>query len=338
MPRLMLTKLRSGFLVTQVRSLVKYLYLQQACKIRLGSAGVSQVNITYAQVFDGLYHTYKIRRDGNNYSFLIDDVEVATTTSAAATGNNGAIYIGRVSGNYAHADIGYIIFRDSIGGTDLFNWDATASSHAAGTPLLTETVAANSATGVNMPTDGSAWLDLGGSGISIAVDSTLPSLSSSLNLSKVDNSFSIDINSTLPSLSSSLNLKSTDNIFDLSVSSELPSLTSILNLSVVNPGNNASINSFLPGLISSLNLTKTDPATGVSINSELPSLISSLSLSVTNPEFDFSVVSTLPSLSSSLSLYNGVLGISVGDRNNIDIVVKSTNINVITKSRNIEEY
>ena len=179
---------------------------------------------------------------------------------------------------------------------------------------------------------------VGGSGISISVDSTLPSLSSSLSLSKVDNSFSIDINSILPSLSSSLSLTSTDGVFDLSISSELPSLTSILNLSVVNPGNNASINSFLPSLVSSLSLTKEDPATGVSINSELPSLISSLSLSVTNPEFDFSVVSTLPSLSSSLSLYNGVLGISIGDRNNINIVVKSTNINITTKSRNIEEY
>lgn len=176
------------------------------------------------------------------------------------------------------------------------------------------------------------------SGISLTVTSTLPSLSSSLNLSKIDNSFSIDANSTLPSLSSSLNLTSTDNIFGLSVSSELPSLTSILNLSVVNAGNNSSVNSFLPSLVSSLSLTKTEPAAGISINSELPSLISSLSLTVTNPQFDFSAVSTLPSLSSSLSLYNGVLGISVGDRNNINIVVKSTNINAITKSRNIEEY
>jgi hypothetical protein len=175
-------------------------------------------------------------------------------------------------------------------------------------------------------------------GVSIEVNSTLPSLSSSLSLSKIDNLFSIDVNSTLPSLVSSLSLTNTDNIFDLSVSSELPNLTSVLNLSVVNPGNSSSVNSFLPSLLSSLSLTKIEPAAGVSINSELPSLISSLSLTATNPEFDFSVVSTLPLLSSSLSLYNGVLGISVGDRNNINIVVKSTNISVITKSRNIEEY
>lgn len=49
------------------------------------------------------------------------------------------------------------------------NWDASASSHAAGTPLipvcLTDTIGGNNATGVNMPTDGSAWVDLGGGNV-----------------------------------------------------------------------------------------------------------------------------------------------------------------------------
>jgi hypothetical protein len=51
-------------------------------------------------------------------------------------------------------------------------WDATASSHAAGTPVLTDTVGANNATGVNMPTDGSAWVDLGGSGVTVTGTAT----------------------------------------------------------------------------------------------------------------------------------------------------------------------
>jgi len=50
----------------------------------------------------------------------------------------------------------------------LHNWNPTASSHAAGTPILTDTIGGNNATGVNMPTDGSAWINLGG-GISIPV-------------------------------------------------------------------------------------------------------------------------------------------------------------------------
>lgn len=51
----------------------------------------------------------------------------------------------------------------------IHNLDATASSHAAGTPVLTDTIGGNNATGVNMPTDGSAWVDLGGGGITVTV-------------------------------------------------------------------------------------------------------------------------------------------------------------------------
>lgn len=56
------------------------------------------------------------------------------------------------------------------------NWDADLSVHTAGTPILTNTLGGNNATGVNMPTaalgqPGSAWIDLGGGGISLSVDS-----------------------------------------------------------------------------------------------------------------------------------------------------------------------
>jgi len=54
-----------------------------------------------------------------------------------------------------------------INGTPIHAWDATASSHTSGTPILTDTIGGNNATGVNMPTDGSAWIDLGGGGISV---------------------------------------------------------------------------------------------------------------------------------------------------------------------------
>mgnify|MGYP003630623133 CR=1 FL=1 len=55
------------------------------------------------------------------------------------------------------------------------NWDATASSHAAGTPILTDTISGNNATGVNMATggtvaNGGVWLDLGGGGISVTAN------------------------------------------------------------------------------------------------------------------------------------------------------------------------
>lgn len=44
--------------------------------------------------------------------------------------------------------------------TLIHDWDAGASSHAAGTPVLVDTVGSKDATGEGMPTDGSAWEEL----------------------------------------------------------------------------------------------------------------------------------------------------------------------------------
>ena len=66
--------------------------------------------------------------------------------------------------NTVFTSVDWLFFKYIEAGVTLNNWDATASSHAAGTPILTDTVGGNDATGVNMPTDGSAWIDLGGGG------------------------------------------------------------------------------------------------------------------------------------------------------------------------------
>jgi len=292
-------------------------------RINNGSSASDAVSTTNVQ--DSTWHYIAGIYDGSNINIIVDG------TNEDTTAKTGAIHT-PVSAQY---NIGRYNNSASTRPENIYDHRVSTNTNITLDYLATEYN--NESDPDNWLTVG-AWVDSGGGGISITVDSTLPSLSSSLNLSKVDNSFDIDVASILPSLSSSLSLSKTDNLFDISISSELPSLTSILNLSVVNPGNNASINSFLPSLSSSLSLTKSDPAAGVSISSELPSLISSLSLTVNNPAFDASVASVLPSLNSSLSLYNGILGISVGDRNNINIVVKSRNIDVITNSRNIEEY
>jgi hypothetical protein len=82
---------------------------------------------------------------------------------------------------------GYIqeasVYTDTSLITKVNKWDATASSHAAGTPILTDTIGGNNATGVNMPTDGSAWLDLGGGGLSLLISEQGPSFSESSQVS-----------------------------------------------------------------------------------------------------------------------------------------------------------
>ncbi|HHZ94209.1 MAG TPA: hypothetical protein EYN67_01335, partial [Flavobacteriales bacterium] len=291
--------------------------LTTGVQIRLGGAGASQVTIPYVQVFDGLYHTYKIRRDGNDYSFLIDEVEVATTTSSAATGGNGVQYIGRVSGNFTHTNIGYIIFRDSIAGTELFNWDATASSHAAGTPVLLDITGGNDATGVNMPTDGSAWVDLGGGGITVT-PSTINSASVSNNPAITFNSVVSLTPNTIDSLSvannPSIQFGSVLNISPLTIDSASVSNDPILSFSAVlnitpqaidsvSAANDPSIlfNSALsltPSAIDSLSVSNNPVIEFKSVINVLPQTIDSLSVSK-NPFISFGVVQTIGNVTAS---------------------------------------
>jgi hypothetical protein len=60
-----------------------------------------------------------------------------------------------------------VVYSDIAETTAIERWSATDSSHTAGTPVLLNTITGNNATGVNMPTDGSAWLDLGGGSLTI---------------------------------------------------------------------------------------------------------------------------------------------------------------------------
>jgi len=75
-------------------------------------------------------------------------------------------------------------------------WDATTSNHGAGTPVLVDTIGGNDATGVNMPTDGSAWIDLGGGSV-IDVTTTLGAISYTSSDASVSVTGSVDVGATL---------------------------------------------------------------------------------------------------------------------------------------------
>lgn len=117
---------------------------------------------------DGDIIDYTISRTSGTASFTIG----GTTNNFTSTGtivfntfgtyNNGAFrYDGQLQG----------IHTLSMSG-DVRTYDIDSSNHGAGTPIITDTTSASNATGVNMPTaaigqPGSAWINLGGSGISI---------------------------------------------------------------------------------------------------------------------------------------------------------------------------
>lgn len=55
-------------------------------------------------------------------------------------------------------------YMEKLAIDSVINLDAAASDHSntGAQPVLIDTIGGNNATGVNMPTDGSAWIDLGG--------------------------------------------------------------------------------------------------------------------------------------------------------------------------------
>lgn len=81
-------------------------------------------------------------------------------------------YFGGDSFNYSNISFFYIDFTDSATPANSSYWDATASSHAPGTPILSDTAGSRNATGTNMLTDGSVWTDLGGGSTTVTAQNS----------------------------------------------------------------------------------------------------------------------------------------------------------------------
>lgn len=117
---------------------------------------------------DGDDFTYILERTATQYIHTIQGVEQFRHTSTAQWA--GILGFGDESFEFkGHLEYCKV---DNVG-TPVRNWDATASDHSntGVQPILVETVAGNNGSGQNMPTDGSAWVDLGGGGFTLALDS-----------------------------------------------------------------------------------------------------------------------------------------------------------------------
>ncbi len=101
----------------------------------------------------------------------INIVDTATQASlvTATVLNNGALAFDSLFkwGNTSNPFTGETQLIQLTSNSNNHTWDATASDHSntGSQPILIDTVGSNNATGVNFPTDGSAWVDLGGGGI-----------------------------------------------------------------------------------------------------------------------------------------------------------------------------
>lgn len=110
-------------------------------------------------------YNYTITRVGTLVTVVVDSLgSVSFNQSATAVFNA----FGRFSpGSYFDGQYRGITVFDN--GTDVRNYDVNSSSTGAGPVILTDTIGGLNAIGVNTPTDGSAWINLGGSGITVTV-------------------------------------------------------------------------------------------------------------------------------------------------------------------------
>lgn len=142
-------------------------------------------------------YTYRLVRTGSSVEWFINGVSELTFTNGTTLTIPAFGKLGGASNNL----FGQIEYMTISG---VSNYDATNSSHAPGTPILTDFVSGNDATGVNMPTDGSAWLDLGGGGV-IDVDATLGTISYLSNNTSVSLAGVVDVSPFVGSIGYSSN-------------------------------------------------------------------------------------------------------------------------------------
>lgn len=121
--------------------------------------------------------TLRIETTGTNAKRLyVDGVDKGLQNTS--TGYIGYYrHFGVSDSTYAHIGIYYATFTDSDTPSNSVDLQSDASSHGTGNPVITDVANGNNATGYNLPTDGSAWEDLGGGGTvySLTVQSSLQS-------------------------------------------------------------------------------------------------------------------------------------------------------------------
>lgn len=122
------------------------------------------------------FYTVEIRQElgvgTRPINAYVDNVFLTTINKApiSLSGDFLTVGVGQFNG-FSEVDVEYIEWQDLSNPSNNSLWDATSSNHGTGTPILSDTISSNDATGVNMPTDGSAWLDLGGSSIPVIMNS-----------------------------------------------------------------------------------------------------------------------------------------------------------------------
>ena len=231
------------------------------------------------------YNTFRFERDINNdLTFHLNGALGGTVL-----GWSGAMLFNQTG---RHATSAYT----SQGGLSFFNVDNNSvidrrysgedSDHGPGTPLMvSDTDIIRYITGRNMPTDGTAWLDLGGGGtpVTAAGDITLPSLVFSGSATDTTSEVTAAGDITLPSLVFSGSATDTTSEVTAAGDITLPSLVFSGSATDTTSEVTAAGDITLPSLVFSGSATDTTSEVTAAGDITLPSLVFSGSATNTQP-------------------------------------------------------
>lgn len=154
-----------------------YMYYRLSNQFFLGRIGGKQIQkTTPKEGVIGAWLTMNIYNDSTANLVWFDVPELGITSNMLSPADGFFSSFSRSGSWEFEGQIEYAKYYSDLTQSTLVNhWDATNSSHAAGVAVLTDTVSGNDATAVGLPTDGSAWVDLGGGGTSGTITQTAES-------------------------------------------------------------------------------------------------------------------------------------------------------------------
>lgn len=243
---------------------------------------------------DSTVYKIKIVVVSGSVDIFVDDILTASGSisglieynSIGAWGNTTYRFLGQVR---------YITVTDNVTSSNSVDWDATASNHTTGQPVLTDTIGGNDATGVNFPTDGSAWIDLGGGVIadlfavskkptaSITASATIPAITAEIAVTSKRPLVSIVGSVTLP-----------NPISDISVLSKKPVASISASASIPNPTADIQVTAKKPTVEIFASVIDTGVDADISVIAKKPTVAISSSVTLPNPSSDINVTAKKP--------------------------------------------
>jgi len=264
------------YFVARNTSFSGYISIQSNGELRVRYNGTNLSWPSFGYPDDDQLHTIVVVRNGASHEAFLDGSSKGTVSNSITSpflltgiGNAGTLtsnfYLSRMR-----------LWNNATGtGTPIHDHDANSSdrSNTGQQPILTDTAGGNNATGVGLPTDGSAWIDLGGGANNSEIDITISSPT-----------FSAQATNTQPFIST-VDFDVAPPVFSAQAQNTVPDLDSTISFDIPPPQFSASADNTIPGGGASVDFTIQSPIFSAQASNAAPEFESSVNFDVQKPIF-----------------------------------------------------